>query len=294
MPHLRDALIDAVDAKASAVEGLAAGTSEHLTSRVESVVLVAARKGATLADLRGIIERTGLVRLDLVARWLMLGNARALVGHHVDRIEALVARVGRGQRGAVIRKRDVEERRARRTDRIEDVPADEPPLESLRGKSEAEIRALLERHGVALDEDRMLAAELERVSRRLIGADRPSDALVADVIKQAEGAVRRLYVVAAKDAVRTATTARLTRGRPADARYLDVAVMDDNTCDDCEEWHNESMTMAEWERVGKPGSQNRRCWMGCRCELLPDDLYEPALREGPGGISAELTFTQER
>ena len=301
MPHLRDAVLDAVEASAELVESFATRVAETLTDEIHAVVVVAARAKATEADVRAAIDRVRLRRAAILAALDVARDAERL-GARVERTLRAAAGQGPGRRGPPIRKRDLDERRARRGDsalvrfdRIEDVPeGDVPELEALAGRSEAELLALLRSRGVSFDPDGEFVTQIERATKRLLGADRPDDALVERVIRNAQSAARGSLLRLAKSTVREARVIPLERGREINARWLWVAVLDDRTCESCDERHNESRTMAEWEQEGKPGSANLLCNGNCRCELLPDDLYEPALREGPGDVEVDLTATTTR
>lgn len=91
-----------------------------------------------------------------------------------------------------------------------------------------------------------------------------------------------------------------------DAPAFDVSVDEDHAylvaggvvvhnCESCSDRHNESQTLAEWEREGLPGSDNLICGANCRCELLPDDWFEAAGGEGEeeGGVTVTLTEAEE-
>jgi hypothetical protein len=56
-----------------------------------------------------------------------------------------------------------------------------------------------------------------------------------------------------------------------------VAVMDTNTCPDCEERHGSERTRSEWEQVGMPRSNALICQDQCRCELFPVSGDAPAV-----------------
>lgn len=296
-----DAVIDAVDAKAGLVEGVANRVAAHLKDDVAAVVAVAARAGATRAMVAEAIRKRRIPRLELVAMVETLHHAGSLAERIAASHEKAVAAAGRAKRRGPLRRPDLEERRARRgrTDRIEEEDLDAlPPIDELAGLSDDALRSILRDNGVAWNEDEALATQIERVSSRLIGAERPDDALVERVIRSALSRTRTRLLGAAKGVVRDITTARSFRGRPPEAPMIWIALLDTTpgheTCSSCEDRHNDSAPMSEWRERGLPGSANLLCGDQCRCELLPDDLFDPELRQGEGGISVELNLTTTR
>ncbi len=58
-----------------------------------------------------------------------------------------------------------------------------------------------------------------------------------------------------------------------DVKYKWIAILDDNTCPDCEPRHYEiAQTWQEWEIRGLPRSSNLRCRQRCRCVLVDENI----------------------
>ena len=141
-----------------------------------------------------------------------------------------------------------------------------PSLESLVGKTDAELNLLLRRFGLAEDRAQRLEDAVVRATRQLTSAKHPSQAVVDRAIKQTEAAVRRELMQTSKETLRAYQAQR----RGAAAVLVWVAVNDggdDRTCDDCAALHGTIKTAAEWQSYGEPGGDNTVCDGTCRCTL---------------------------
>lgn len=138
-------------------------------------------------------------------------------------------------------------------------------MQSLVGKTDAELNLLLRRFGLATDRGQRLEDAVVRATRQLTRAKTPSPRVIERAIKQAESAVRAELLAMSKETLRA-----YERAQNADAEQLVwVSVLDDSTCGDCEELHGTVMSAAEWEARGEPGEGNEVCGNNCRCTLRP-------------------------
>jgi len=270
---LLDALLDAIDAKSEAVARFADAAVESMRDDVHAVIAVAARRGATPAQVRAAAG-TRLVRAELVALVEFGMQARHLAERVVGDMEQK-AGAHRIPRRGPIRAADLEERRTRRTPRADEASPAAPALADIAGLTDAQLVTLLRRYGIRLDPERLFAANMERITEQLIAANVPDDTLVARVAKTAELRLRQHMQHEAKAAVRAASTQRLGIGRTEGGALMWTAVMDAATCESCEARHGEMHTQAEWEELGLPGDSALVCDGNCRCELVPSEWVAP-------------------
>lgn len=293
-PTVVDALLDAVDAKAAFAKRRAETIVDVLHDDIVQVVLVAARAKARDSDVQRTLVKLRARRKELLARAVMVVAADRLAERTLVTQAKAVERAGKHKRIGPIRRKDLEARRAVRTDggwRLDRIGDEEdmPELAELAGMSEARLRRTLQQLGVTVDEESMLVNRIASAAHRLIGADRPTDALIEQVIQTAERQVRGQVITLTKEAIRERHMAKLVTHRGM--MLLWISYLDEATCEDCEsdERHNASHTMAEWERLGLPGSRNLRCNGRCRCEIVPDDWFMEADPDATGDISVEIT-----
>lgn len=288
MGAYRDALLDAIDAKAELVAA-AGGLADDFGDELDLVVARAARRGATEDDVRLELERH-------FGRILRAAHARVALGSLVliERTsraqEDAIAVDGRAKREGPIRRLHLEERRARRrADSLARFDAAElPDLEDLVDMEPRRLAALMRRLGVQLEEKGLTEAVV-RATRRVLGTGIPDDALLESVAKAAKGSLRQSLMVATKNAIRAIELAKHKASRRD--QMIWVSVLDNRTCDSCEERHGETMSLAEWEREGMPGSAALLCDGNCRCELQPAEHFA---EEVEGEVSVELELETER
>lgn len=281
-----DALLDAIHARDGLAGRYADDLADDLTDELARIVDAAAKAGATSGDLDRAIAREKIDRLCLIATLLLAEDADDLAGRAVRAQARAVVAEGRRERAVgPIRKADIEARAALRlaekTDalRLDDDPprlvigGRVPPIEKLSRMTDAELNLLAKRFGVDQDRARLLSAEVRRASLRLVGADKPDEALVDQVLARAEAAVRRTLRTRAKDLVRRYELARIATTDEMPMRW--VAVLAGSTsCPSCEVRHDHVQTFRVWQGEGMPGSPNLICEDECRCVLQPDRWFK--------------------
>lgn len=144
-----------------------------------------------------------------------------------------------------------------------------PPPPDFGGLTPAQFLAALERFGVKLDPNDLVATA-DAVFERMAAASRQGVVLAPGagqaLDKGIDGAFDRALELALKaigGGVREEALARV------EADEIWIAVADGNTCGDCMDRHAEVNAHAEWLRLGPPRSAALQCGRRCRCELLP-------------------------
>lgn len=294
-----DAVLDAVDAKQDFANGYLDRVVGALADDTLSILAIAARPRATEAMVERALSKKNIERKQLIATLVMVEEADDLIGELVDaRVEALEVNLRNGRDKTEpmgpITKKHLEarraERNAERADAKKKVIIADPDAPSLRrgGRlpsrtkmatmSNAELRFTIRRFGLQIPRGEMLPATIRRVSRRLIGASRPDDALVAQVHKTAQRAVRQHLQVQVKDTMRRFEQAKYKAAGYRKFRW--VCVLDSASCESCESRATMgSLAMKEWERIGEPGSHNLLCNGQCRCELQPSAFFRSSSKK---------------
>ena len=275
-----DVLLDAVDAKAAFAREVGS-LSELLDGEVTAVVAAAVRRGSTEESVMAeAMRRMGHLSRVLLTR--TTAAAVALADRIIDSQAGVVAARGRSPRIPPIRREHLEARRLARGDSIRFDAAPLPDLDEIIDLSPRQLASLAKRLGVEIDEERLVRAVVGS-TRRIVGAGVPDDALAEAVVEAGKRAVRNALVQGAKEAIRDREMAK--HGSSKRDMMLWVSVLDDRTCSSCEDRHGESMTLAQWERQGMPGSDVLLCDGNCRCELVPDEWFE---EEGDVEVTIEL------
>jgi hypothetical protein len=142
----------------------------------------------------------------------------------------------------------------------------------MRTMSNAELRFTIRRFGLSIPQSESLPATVRRVSRRLIQTRRPDDALVEQVHKTAQRAVRQHLQIQTKDVMRRFEMAKYESS--GYRKFVWLCVEDNHSCESCvSRVSMGSLSMKEWARVGEPGSHNLLCNGQCRCELQPSAFF---------------------
>lgn len=180
--------------------------------------------------------------------------------------------------------------------RLEEVPRKRatpgpgrlPSMERLVEMDDDELARTLKRFGVDPRRAERLMRAMASASERLIGAEAPDAKLVERVVARATTAVSTELRMIAKELIRDYIFGKFAAAKPG--RWLWIAVMDKATCDSCDERHNTSHTMEEWEERGLPGDANLLCGAECRCELAPDDWFDGPT---PDDVEGDVEVTVE-
>lgn len=288
MGAYRDALLDSILDRDDLVLGHA-GASSIFEPRVLRAVVVARR---TTDPAEVLDAARPLDRLRQRAHLELLPSVGAHVTtHRESRRYARSIDLDGWEALEPVRKRDLKERREmralmslplrmdapRQQRKLEQRPRPTEPggggsgrlpdLDAIGNMSDAELERLLRRFGRHPDRDVLLSEAVERELRQLTRARNPDQGLVERATDRAMSAVRRELMLDAKAAVREMHLESVLEGTDTSTRFRWVSVLDDDVCNDCNWRHGERVTMAAWEDVGLPGSDNLVCNGQCRCEL---------------------------
>lgn len=296
-----DALLDAIEERDRLANRYADDLADDLTDELARVITVAARAGATEADVDRAIAREKLDRLAMIATLVLAEDADEVAARGVRAQARAVVAEGRRERAVgPIRKADLEARAAMRaveagarSDAGDDPPrlivgGRVPPIEKLSRMTDAELNLLAKRFGVDTDRARMLSVEVRRASMRLVGAEAPDEELEDQVLARAEQAVRRTLRTRAKDLVRRYELARIATTDEMPMRW--IAVLGGTTsCPSCKRRHDHVQTFREWVGQGLPGSPNLTCSDECRCLMQPDRWFRaPSAAEVADTLDEDL------
>lgn len=149
-----------------------------------------------------------------------------------------------------------------------------PGLEALVGKSTAEINLLLRRFNLSEDRGALLAEEVKRSLGQLSRAEMADPALVERAIGRAESTVRRQLMLIAKRAIREVEQEELGEGILEWQAVGDGG--DEKSCQSCIKRDGEKRPAADWDRLGRPGSDNLICNGNCRCVLVEAEVSPQA------------------
>lgn len=102
----------------------------------------------------------------------------------------------------------------------------------------------------------------------------PAGGLSAAAEQRIQDAIERAFRDAASTATKRLVTdyrlaAQFEAGAQLDWPAVNIAVGDENTCDDCDDLHGEERPLGDWLASDRPGSASRQCRGRCRCELVP-------------------------
>jgi len=161
-----------------------------------------------------------------------------------------------------------------------------PRAKVLARRNTKALAATLRRFGVRADVD-AITENMVLAAKQLVAAAAPSDALVARTVAALEARGHAEVARIVKDYVRREQRMALGLVDGSRETAVWIAVVDKNTCDDCLGRHGHEATMAEWEAVGLPGSDNLLCDGRCRCDFLRGDMVDERTVD-KGDITVEI------
>lgn len=138
--------------------------------------------------------------------------------------------------------------------------------------SDAELRLLAQRLGVTDTHVARVTEAVRRATSRLVGANLPSLALVTAVREATQRAIRREMTKVTRELIRERQREEFGGDEDTPERW--ISVMDGKECEDCNARHGHVQTHSEWEADGLPGSNNTLCDGHCRCDLMPNSMFE--------------------
>lgn len=144
------------------------------------------------------------------------------------------------------------------------LPGIVPDLADVGDMTDEQLTLVLGTFGRPVEKDRLLSETVQLELAQLTRAKNPDETLMEWALKRAEATVRRELMLDAKAAIRAYSMAQLDAGPDTVLRWL--TVRDNRRCPSCIWRHGEKATLAEWEQLGVPGSDELICDGLCRCD----------------------------
>ncbi len=291
-PYL-EALYDTIDARDGWVKGYASALSGELTDAVHTVVVAAARRGATDESVARAIRTSRIARTETLGLMAAADEASTLTSYWATRRrEALGGR--RHPHPGIVRREHLAARRKARGDSL-----DSPPLPDRRADhltmAESDLLEALRGHGVGHRIGASAASAFRRVGR-LLQTGRPDPELVDAIVDGTARGIRTelayslkaLWRTGHRNALRPYHGDSLHSDRIAEPELQEtepetrgvevfrwVTVMGDKACPSCQ--RRDGVLVTEEEMDGErfePGGPGLLCNGSCLCTMDPDGWYE--------------------